>query len=182
MIMPKSKKPRKPHRKVSTLAGLRAASALSQILIRGNGVWTRDDRLGFGLPFLEPFAAIRFSKGTDPNLMEQFRLAKAQLTFAWGLTNWYTEEGKALEREKIARANFAFQTVFNVWNRHKKILFPQLKVCRELMSEQFETLLDNFEPYEIASQRYAMGTAPAFYDRAEEEMDSKLHFKEMNYV
>jgi|GEM_PF-905978 len=180
--MPRSKKPRKPHRKVSTLAGLRAASALSQILIRGNGVWTRDDRLGFGLAFLEPFAAIRFSKGKDPYLMEYFRLAKVQLTFAWGLTNWYAEDEKAAEREKLAGANLAFQTVFNVWQRHGRILYPQLKLCRTRMAEQYETLLNNFEPYEIASQRYAMAKAPAFYDRAEEEMDARLHFKEMNYV
>lgn len=174
--MPKSKRPRKPHRRVDVQAGWSAAQKLCNYLIRGYGGWSDSDRNEFAGHFLEPVTALRYSDPKD-DLRPLFALAKAQMVLAWCLTSWYVTEDREYERDEIAAANQALQVAFNVWLDHRRMLYPQLKAARVLMQERFENLTTYFEPYEISSQRYTLAHGAGFYDRAEAELDGRLRFK-----
>ena len=63
--MPTSAKPRKPHRGVHLPSAYQAAKHFTDILIRGFRGWGRQDKMRVGFFFLEPFGALRASKGTD---------------------------------------------------------------------------------------------------------------------
>ena len=180
--MPKNKKPRKLHRRLSFADGLRQASALSRILIKGDGYWLESDVNRFAGDFLEPLAAIRYSKAAD-DLQPYFGLAKSQLVFAYGLSSWVEDESqRAAFMREIEQQNQLLQMIANTWLNHRRILYPQLKHLRRLAASTFEDLVEYFPPSRISTQRYAMGKGAQYYDAAEDLLDSKLKFKEMNYV
>lgn len=180
--MPKSKKPRKKHRRISIDAGMRAANALTSILIRGNAGWTRAEETEFGLAFLEPMAAIRYSRAKD-DIKPYFAGAKSELVFAYGMAQQIQSDGdRAKIMKMIETANQHLQTSFNVWAKHQRLLYPNIKEMRRLASLLLDEFIDRFEPYQIQQQRYSMGKREKFYDRVEQMLDSKLSFKEKNYV
>jgi len=175
--MPKSKKPRKPHRRLNLEVGLRQASALSRLLIKGDGYWLESDINRFAGDFLEPLAAIRYSKAAD-DLKPYLGLAKSQLVFAYGLSSWVEDKSQreAYMRE-IEQQNQLLQMIANVWLSHGRILYPQLKHLRHMAASTFEDLVSYFPPSRISTQRYVMGKGAQYYDAAEDLLDSKLKFR-----
>lgn len=175
--MPRSKKPRKPHRRLSLENKLRQAAALSNLLIRGDGYWLESDINRFAGDFLEPLAAIRYSKAAD-DLQPYFGLAKSQLVFAYGLSSWVKEADlrTAFMRE-VEQQNQLLQMIANTWLNHRRILYPQLKYLRHMAAGTFEDLVEYFPPSRISTQRYVMGKGAQYYDAAEDLLDSKLKFK-----
>lgn len=174
--MPASKKPRKKHQNKVTEKGLESWAMFS---IRGEG-WS-DSMLGaFAQDFLLPLDAIYWSKGKDPYCKSLFGRIKDKLVMSWVLGNLLIERDEY--RKVIAEANKCLQAAFNCWLDHKKILYPQLKHLRRLAASTFEDLVEYFPPSRISTQRYAMGKGAQYYDAAEDLLDSKLKFKEMNYV
>lgn len=175
--MPKSKKPRHPHKKFDARLANRQAQAMANFWIRGVGQWDKHERLMFCGRFLEPFAAIRFSRGLEPETKEYFAAAKTSLVLAYTMTTAYAPEHQDPERAKIAQANQLLQVAFNCWLNHKRLLYPQIKAMFRIAQEQAETLMDNFETWELEAQRRGLLHQPGFFDKVEEALDRRLVLK-----
>ena len=174
--MPSSKKPRKKwHKKVTW----QSAEKHVNMLIRAE-TWDQGMLDGFATDFLFPMDVLRHSCGKESHVRRFMSKTKVYLVISWILSRQLTDPEEM--RNVIAETNRHFQIVFNCWLNHKRILYPQLKHLRRLAASTFEDLVEYFPPSRISTQRYAMGKGAQYYDAAEDLLDSKLKFKEMNYV
>jgi len=174
--MPSSKKPRKKwHKKVTW----QSAEKHVNMLIRAE-TWDQGMLDGFATDLLFPMDVLRHSCGKESHVRRFMSKTKVYLVISWILSRQLTDPEEM--RNVIAETNRHFQIVFNCWLNHRRILYPQLKHLRRLAASTFEDLVEYFPPSRISTQRYAMGKGAQYYDAAEDLLDSKLKFKEMNYV
>lgn len=175
MAMPTSAKPRKPHRGVHLPSAYQAAKHFTDILIRGFRGWGGQDKMRVGFFFLEPFGALRASKGTDAEAHQYFSNAKARLVLAYGISYVLPRKTSGEpERSRIADANWSLQVAFDCYVGKKRMLYPQLKRMQRIAQEQFEGIVEHFEPYQIDAARGNLrpgGKRARMYDKVEADLD-----------
>lgn len=176
--MPASKKPRKKHQHKVTEKGL---ESWAMFTIRGEG-WSESMLNDFAQDFLFSLDAIYWSKGEDPYMKRLFGRTKDQLVMAWVLGNLLIERDEY--RKVIAEANKCLQAAFNCWLDHKRILYPQLKRCKHLMLQLFNTITAVYLPHEVNTCHSQESRNPWIFDKAEAELDGMLGLKgkEIHYA
>ncbi len=142
--MPASRKPRKKHQKK---LGWSAYEKHCSFLFRSEK-WDRENLNLFAQDTLEPFHAIYYGRGEDPNSLTQFRRSQKVLIFFWILAELLVEETEV--RRIISEADKLLETVFTCWYQHAgRILYPQMKRLIGIVRQLFEAITDAFSPYEI---------------------------------
>lgn len=173
--MPTSAKPRKPHRGLYIPGARRAAKAFTDILIRGFRGWGRQDKMRVGFFFLEPFGALRASKGTDAEAHQYFSDAKARLVLAYGISYVLPRKTSGEpERARIADANWALQVAFDCYSEKSRMLYPQLKSAHQVAAKLFDRYLQDYSIEEVEAARREITKDDDTYYKLERELDARL--------
>lgn len=176
--MPTSSKPRKPHRGVHLPSAYQAAKHFTDILIRGFRGWGRQDKMRVGFFFLEPFGALRASKGTDAEAHQYFSDAKARLVLAYGISYVLPRKTSGEpERSLIADANWNLQVAFDCYAENQRMLYPQLKSAHQVAEKLFDRYLEDYSVQEVEAARREITKDDATYYKLEAELDARLEEK-----
>lgn len=169
--MPTSSKPRKPHRAFNRTRGLHSARALTDVLIRGFSGWTKAEKLTFAGQFLVHFSALRLSKGGDPEARGYFAEVKDRLVLAYSLAIVSDREE---DKKAVVEADKLLQVAFDCYAERHRMLYPQLKRMQRIAQEQFEGIVEHFEPHQIDAARGNLrpgGKRARMYDKVEADLD-----------